>query len=389
METYSFAFSDKESFNGSIIDDESALVLLPEVRDAWETDEKCRRCLVTFGIAGIGHTKKLICRFCYRGVCSKCLNFAFKHPETNTTEKMCTRCHNFLFSFKDFEIFKELEKEKAEILDQISLASIEKQEVSNLRKDLKDQIEAFINNSIHRNLELEKDFKDLKSKNLYFLAEKNKVYQKIFGIDASLKELDEKLGRAVRVSTLLKENGEMTQERQAEYKEELKRVHEDHQQGISLIERNAEQLKACKEKSEILAQDIQKYFQRLEGLKNNHLNTLQKVKNLELALIDNEKTIKALENRLETNDNKNSEEYSSNQQETLRKLFEETKECDLAIKTLTDKLESLEKSPKKFENSIISSYCPSEILASFHTNKSLIKKSNSAGSVSCKGCSIA
>ena len=88
-------FSDSET-NPSIIESPFGPTVtfkgkLAEDRTLYKKDKKCIFCGDTFGL-GILHAKKHYCKFCYRGICSKCSPKCAFHPEEKKNLRICNFC---------------------------------------------------------------------------------------------------------------------------------------------------------------------------------------------------------------------------------------------------------------------------------------------------------
>ena len=88
-------FSDSET-NPSIIESPFGPTItfrgkLAEDRTLYKKDKKCIFCGDSFGL-GILHAKKHYCKFCYRGICSKCSPKSAFHPEDKKNLRICNFC---------------------------------------------------------------------------------------------------------------------------------------------------------------------------------------------------------------------------------------------------------------------------------------------------------
>ena len=86
-----------KNIKGSIISNLNNSVALQnyevaEGADRFLEDKSCAICNAEFGIIGIVHAKKCMCKFCCRGVCSKCSGERLQHPVSKKDERICVAC---------------------------------------------------------------------------------------------------------------------------------------------------------------------------------------------------------------------------------------------------------------------------------------------------------
>lgn len=159
----SFVYSEADFSEAGFSDDEefesSNPIILPDIRDKYESDTKCSNCLINFNIQGLAHTQKSKCLFCYRGTCIRCLAFHHKHPETQEKEKMCKKCKSERYKYKNIKTkIEAFRLEKAQLMLEIELATREKQEFINSRKAVQEKISQLNQNSALNSIELEIKF---------------------------------------------------------------------------------------------------------------------------------------------------------------------------------------------------------------------------------------
>jgi chromosome segregation ATPase len=124
-------------------EEDLAPVDLPENRDKWKNDLKCNVCNKNFN-SGVAHSQRAVCCFCYRGTCSTCLVFTFKHPETFKKEKMCKTCrwerHQISLILPKVNEYK---LEKIQMNLEVEIAVHERQEFASQRKKIQENLTAF------------------------------------------------------------------------------------------------------------------------------------------------------------------------------------------------------------------------------------------------------
>ena len=75
-----------------------AVVVAPSLsEDTFKRDNACVSCGQAFGkVLNIVHAKRYCCKFCKRGVCTKCSPYRLIHPSTMQQERCCKTCYSRL-----------------------------------------------------------------------------------------------------------------------------------------------------------------------------------------------------------------------------------------------------------------------------------------------------
>ena len=123
------SFLDSSSdFSNHSIEEPGVLFPLPEDRSHYYSESECQICLCKFKAAGLSHTKKHFCLFCYHATCERCLNFEYFHSESRKIEPMCSKCHHKLMALS-LDYSQELNNyrlKRIELRKEIKLAAQQK-----------------------------------------------------------------------------------------------------------------------------------------------------------------------------------------------------------------------------------------------------------------------
>ncbi|OMJ82663.1 hypothetical protein SteCoe_16586 [Stentor coeruleus] len=135
---------------------------IKEDNDKFQTDKNCAVCQIAFGLIGIVHAKKYLCKFCYRGVCNKCSPEKIMHPIEKQECRICIAC-----------VEKVMEKSlsvdyKKKLTELISERDMRKEELGYMTREK--QIDMSHNQYIEQQINTESQFYTIKLKEL-----KNKV----------------------------------------------------------------------------------------------------------------------------------------------------------------------------------------------------------------------
>lgn len=367
--------------------------VLPIKRNLWETDTRCKACLVNFNVPGIAYTKKNMCNFCYRGVCSKCLCCSRKHPESGTKMKMCKSCQLECKSIKYVQAkLKQARLEKEQLQIEINLALREKDEVTRQRKAVEDQIQRNLNlkrmtieeKSVEKN-KIQKTIKDNEdTKEVVFLANKILNEQKSKLI-VYIKEL---IKFNTDMKTLIKQN----EQDEAKYKRRIARKRE---KILSVIKDFKEKSSSNYKMTDIMAKkifDIEEFEHQLIDMNLNNEKLEKQLNSLKERVTKNEVVINEMNNK--SNDAKNCfiEANGLNEEENKQLGFNRglLSEYDKIIKSLADRLELLKKEASRVYKNLDTqakdhSYSKSSLIAEYD----IIKRENTRtirSDTVCKNC---
>lgn len=186
----------KQSFNFSLVSSEAnSHYREPEIpaplsadKEAYQKDESCINCARKFNIPGISMSKRLICMFCYRGVCQNCLTHEYFHSETKRGEKMCSPCHHQLsVQAKSFHIqVNSYRLERAGLWKDISLASKQREILINQRQIAADELKSLQETISLVNLGKFQQLDEEKSKNFELQSKFNKMMNSVSDLDSKI-----------------------------------------------------------------------------------------------------------------------------------------------------------------------------------------------------------
>ena len=144
---------------------------LPSIRTLHEKDQQCANCKCNFDTVGLAHNQKKVCKFCYRGICARELQYEYYHSETKRAEKMCPLCHHKIIAMSE-EFGNELKSarlERIQLRQEIKLAIKQKEELVEERKKCEMELE-----NAKKNLTLSLDEID---EILINLQQENKIFE--------------------------------------------------------------------------------------------------------------------------------------------------------------------------------------------------------------------
>lgn len=149
--------------------------LLPKYRLMWKTDKQCLMCGVGFGLT----QHKYRCKFCYRGVCSKCSKHLFLHPELQIPKRCCSRCfRRFISSTMRDEIDAKIYETNGKISvieDQLTCEKKNREEISQQISELEGEIRKTRLKMTQKEIVFEKEIEIRKRK----LEEMRRVREKL------------------------------------------------------------------------------------------------------------------------------------------------------------------------------------------------------------------
>ncbi|OMJ96077.1 hypothetical protein SteCoe_461 [Stentor coeruleus] len=390
MDSNNFSNSDDSEEEG---EDLGGIFVLPTRRNLWETDVRCKNCLVNFNVPGIAYTKKNMCNFCYRGVCSKCLCCSRKHPEEGIKMKMCKSCQLECKSIKYVQAkLQQAKLEKMQLQTEINLALREKDEATRRRKAVEEQIQ--------RNLSLKKmtiEERIVEKNNIQESIKENKETKEVI-ISANKVLNEQKLKLIVYNKELLKFNNDMktlikqNEQDEAKYKRRITRKRE---KIMSIIKEFKEKSSSNYEMTDIMAKKIYdiEEIERKYNEMNLHNEDLElKLNSLKQRVDENEIIIDEMNKK--TNDAKDCFLEVNGLNEEENKQLDVNKglllEYDKIIKSLSDRLELLKKEASRVYKNLETpgkdhSYSKSSLIAEYETAKRTNTRTIHSDSV-CKNC---
>lgn len=177
-------------------------------REAYKNDESCINCTRKFNIPGLSMSKKLICLFCYHGVCQLCLIHEYFHSETKQVEKMCSPCHHQL-SFQAKNFYSQLNSyrlERAGLWKDISLASKQKEIFIKQRQIAADELKSIKTSIDLLNLGKNKELDEEKLKNLELENKFHKTSESIQELNTKISFFQEKFKKLKEENEDFKQN---------------------------------------------------------------------------------------------------------------------------------------------------------------------------------------
>lgn len=177
-------------------------------REAYKNDESCINCTRKFNIPGLSMSKKLICLFCYHGVCQLCLIHEYFHSETKQVEKMCSPCHHQL-SFQAKNFYSQLNSyrlERAGLWKDISLASKQKEIFIKQRQIAADELKSIKTSIDLLNLGKNKELDEEKLKNLELENKSHKTSESIQELNTKISFFQEKFKKLKEENEDFKQN---------------------------------------------------------------------------------------------------------------------------------------------------------------------------------------
>ena len=201
--------SDNESTNYSIIESSQSSSFsftgkLPESRTQYKKDKVCIICKTQFGIGIIN--KRHFCKFCYRGVCTRCSPSVAFHPEERKMLRICDFCCENTVKNQFSEVF------------QTKIEKLKEQKVflENEFKELSQEIQEILkeNYKLETLLEIEKVTQEsilakftnndaLQAKHSKIQVELDELLNKSQGLQSVISEKDLEIAQL----TLQKQNG--------------------------------------------------------------------------------------------------------------------------------------------------------------------------------------
>ena len=318
---------------------------LPSVRNLHEEDKSCSNCGSKLDINGVAHSMKQVCKFCYRGICGRCIGYEYFHPESKTMERMCNNCHSRSVAMSE-EFANEIRTsrlDKIQIKQLLEEAIKERNEFTGQRKEAESEL-----GQVRESLVLSNSDKDnIHSK----LQEENEVLQEKHRV------LEIKLSDTVMTVGLLKSRYQNLKssmqtmknqyEKEMEHVNQLKDEHNELQMKKAALMRNFDpSISEEVEKSvvlENLAEEISKLDDQLKEV-------LAKNSQLEEIIIDcaeeckrNQRTIEKMTESLQImrSQSSSNNELTAEEQLKLEERRQQIKEDDEEIEKLEHTLRAI------------------------------------------------
>ena len=352
---------DRESFNSvssfystDEIEEPEVLFPLATIRNLHEKDTICTVCNCNFGVKGLAHTQKAQCKFCYRGVCVRCLVFYYYHSESKVYEKMCPNCHNRLVAISEefAEQIRQARLERIQLRKEIELSSKEKEMHIEERKIIETELASAKEDLIMSSTEKEKilDQADKKNKelrnklneiqNINSELNKNLVIPltKYNDLKAAFDELKQKSDHELQLINSLKDE-----------------ISQIQVQKISLMK--TKESESTNNSTDEKVEEIESLKDEISDLKEKIIEKTQELKDLNEILIEcenekNKRNSKINECKKSLYDCKNSiveNEISAEDQKKLENMKDQIEKYDELIETLNQRL--LNKSVKSMKKS--------------------------------------
>ena len=164
-------------------------------REAYQNDESCINCARKFNIPGISMSKKLVCMFCFRGVCRNCLTHEYYQSETKRAEKMCSPCHHqLLVQAKNFNSeLNSYRLQRAGLWKDISLASKEREILIKERQTAAEELASLHNTINLLSLGKTQQLDEERAKNLELQSKYNSMTSSVLELDSEISLFNQKL----------------------------------------------------------------------------------------------------------------------------------------------------------------------------------------------------
>jgi DNA repair exonuclease SbcCD ATPase subunit len=322
-----------------------------EEADRFLEDKGCAVCKAEFGIIGIVHAKKCLCKFCGRGVCSKCSAEKLMHPTTKKEERICINClskmmeNHLSLSHKDVKA--DIEEQKNNHRQMLEIMIKEKQMDMSQNQYLDEQIQLLTSTSKVKLLELKEKVSCLKDSHELIRMNHKKLKEEF---ERFRQDRDKKISTIENLEKILHEMRQVHEVNQSELPGLRNQVGE--LQEIEIKLKNQIRTKHGLARSLTLSDKELKIASDFEDL--NHKNfvlteenrifkdEIQKLQDLNED-IDSQILSQETQASNRINDSlisTSSTKYSPDQEEYIRTLREKSKENQLKIKELRIQLES-------------------------------------------------
>lgn len=387
--------SDNSSSEDDFSESQAVKFKLPENRSRHETDTKCSVCRINFNIPGVAHTEKGLCKFCFRGVCKRCLVSSKSHPETGSKEKICRSC---VHEFKEIRFYSQnildSQLEVQQLRMELQLASKEHQSVANERKAVQDAVNSTRSVKVSTDEQREETIEGLKEKLSSLNVRHDFCEEKMNELAGKIKELMKKyeakrleLGEVKKLSLDKDTSEDKLKKRITRYKEKTLQMLEVGKANEETVEKTESIVAKLKRRAE-------RYKTKLET-KNEDID-LNSVKLVEIQkqIIENQQKIDELTEKINRASNQFIiQDFTHEESLKIAEANEDLVQYDEIIKKLEERLEGIKKHRAKSlyltNDHLEKKYKQCEILAniSFMQKKNTYQKDKS-GNAACQKCII-
>ena len=319
--------------------------------DKYLDDKECAVCKAEFGIIGIVHAKKCLCKFCGRGVCPKCSPEKLVHPTSKKEERICINCLSKMMenhlSYAHKGRIEELEHEKANRKLELDMMVKEKQMDLSQNQYIDEQI----NGEIALGREREKvlkmkveemmdstemtriEYRKLKDEFERFQSDKDKKIKMIESLQESLEQLKQvHENNQAQLPGLRNEVGEL-QEVEIKLKNQI-RTKYGLARSLSLSDKElriAGDYEEANRKNYILTEE-----NRIFKLEIDKITSLNQDLDSQILSEETQTSNRINDSLISTSSTK----YSPEEEDYIRTLREKSKENQMKIKNLRIQLES-------------------------------------------------
>lgn len=357
-------------------------------RNSYQNDSSCVVCERNFTNTGIAISKKDHCRFCYRGVCMQCLGFYYYHSENHRLEKMCSTCHNKLYTMNEqfTNEMRQLRLERIQLKQEIDLSLKQKERVTKERQITEAELYDAKNHMSLSVDEKENIIKELKDKKVKLKSQEEEYKNLIENLITesgllNIKYHDIKIHYDEVKKREIKEQN-MINKLKEEYNQVLlKKIALDNQKNSGNVVEDQALIRVEAMKEEIVA--IEKKI-RDKNKKNRKLQ--KKLKEKEQVKDLNDEKISQMQGELS---GKRSivieDKISPEEEKRLKELKNELHAAEDSIKTLEERLRISKKSAKSQVEVPVNHYEANQLRMDVEDNK---KGKSEDGKTSCCKCVV-
>ena len=387
--------SENSSSEDDFSESQAVKFKLPENRSRHEADIKCSVCRINFNIPGVAHTEKGLCKFCFRGVCKRCLISSKSHPETSLKEKICRSC---VYEFKEIRFYSQSihdsQLEVQQLKMELQLASKEHQAAANERKAVQDSVSSTSSIKISTDEQREETIEGLKEKLSSLNVRHDLCEEKMNDMARKIKELMKKyeaerlrLGEIKKLNTDKETSDDKLKRRITRYKEktlELLEIGKVNEETVEKVESSAAKLK----------RRVERYKTKIETKSEEvDFNSL-KLAEIQKKILENQQKIDELTESLNrASDHFVIEDFSNEESLKIREANENLAQYDEIIKKLEERLGGIKKHRAKSlyltNDHFEKKYKQCEILANIsHLQKRNTYQKDKSGNTACQKCII-
>lgn len=360
---------------------------LASIRNQHEIDKSCTVCGSKLDVNGVAHSAKRVCKFCYRGICSRCIDYEYYHSETKVMERMCNNCHHKVIAMSE-EFENEVKKARLERIQTkkaIEDAIREKDQYIEDRKETERELQI-----VKENLQLSNGDKD----NLFTqLTEENKIREKQHGdLEVKYEDVNMTMGLLKsRYENLKKAMGKMKKEHEKDM-ETLNKLKDDYNelqtQKVGLMReiesKRPSDAHADKSAStEKLLEEISEFEDKLKEIHEKNKQLKEIIEESTEEYLQNQRLIEELRLSLQVirSPSTSANELTAEELQKLEERREQIKKDDEEIARLENKL--------KVERSTGSLYIKNSELPEVPRENTGRKSPDRGSDFSCGRCIVA